>query len=206
MTDLREAFTGLFVDEPPLPDMTDHAVAAGRRARGRRQMAVGLASTAVSLIVAAAVVVPLTLNNGASTKQSVVIADSASPTASPQPSASLLPGLSDPSQWPLIYTSKRIYVPIPHDGEYSVSTPSLPLSDGIPGQTVTGGHVENGTASIDKLLAIPEYTTSGTYLYVTFTADRVTGSPTYVIDAAASKLLPSDAATPTPTPSTEPSN
>lgn len=103
------------------------------------------------------------------------------------------------ADYPLVYASS-LAIPLDHVGTYTYSTPSLPVADGLPGAAIVGGQVSGGSATVTLLHTVPQYTTSGSYLDVTFTVSSLNGTPSYVLSAAA-RLLPDDAATPSLTPS-----
>jgi hypothetical protein len=87
------------------------------------------------------------------------------------------------------------------DGSYEWRSPMLDLSAGMPGSSVVQGHVTGaGSAEIGGFKITQEYTTSGTYLDVTFTAENVEGSPTWEWLTVESAPLPAAANVPTPTP------
>jgi hypothetical protein len=71
MTDIKDRFAGLLADEPPSPEVLDHVVATGRRRLRRRTALLSVAGTAGTAAVTAAVVVPLALNDNASSRSTI---------------------------------------------------------------------------------------------------------------------------------------
>ncbi|HEX3823017.1 MAG TPA: PASTA domain-containing protein [Mycobacteriales bacterium] len=71
MTDLIETFEAMLVVEPDLRDIADRVMVDGRVLRRRRRRIVLTTAVAVAAVVGAAVVVPLTLEAGKSSSQTL---------------------------------------------------------------------------------------------------------------------------------------
>jgi hypothetical protein len=94
MTDLHESLCRLLDAEPPLPDIAEQVIHAGRRGR-RRRRGVVLASGGVGAVIATAVAVPVGLAaHGGGSGQSVAIAASPTASASASVTASAVPSAS----------------------------------------------------------------------------------------------------------------
>ncbi|HTR69703.1 MAG TPA: hypothetical protein VMH41_05690 [Mycobacteriales bacterium] len=110
------------------------------------------------------------------------------------------PGIAADGDMSLSY-AQGMPVSLDHEGQYSITTPSLSLTNGLPDKIeVMTRLTGDGTAHVGPVQTTPEYTTSGTYLSLAFTVSNLSGSP--VLDIyAASAPMPADAPTPNITPS-----
>jgi hypothetical protein len=86
MSDLRESLMSMLDDEPAVPDIAGQVIVAGRRARTRRRVALGLTTAGTAAVVVAAVAVPLAVS-GAGTHRTQSVTIAATPGASPTTSA-----------------------------------------------------------------------------------------------------------------------